>query len=210
MSELTTNYNLVKPGYADIADIMDINGNMDIIDSAMKGIDDSKQPISDNSLTTTAKNIPGAINELDADIALKQNITDNTLTTTDKTVPGAINEVNAKHLAAYSIMTDTTLNSTETTYNTYSSRKFSDYTIIVFKMGSSSADVRRTVVLPTSLWNSGKTINESVLHGATASTASSYSVTPITIKYNNDTSIKANVGGAEAINHIEIIGIKFE
>jgi len=106
-------------------------------------------------------------------------------------------------------MTDTTLSSTETTYNTYSSRKFSDYTLIIFKMGSSPSDVRRTVVVPTSLWNSGKTINESVIHGATTSSASSYSVTPITIKYNNDTSIKASVSGAGAINHLEIIGIKF-
>ncbi len=190
MSTLTTNYNLIKPDYADSADIADINGNSDILDNVIKAISDKA-------------------NANETAIATKQNSTDNTLTTTDKTIPGAINEVNARGLSAYSIMTDTTLSSTETTYNTYSSRKFSDYTLIIFKMGSSSSDVRRTVVVPTSLWNNGKTINESVLHGATASTASSYSVTPITIKYNNDTSIKASVGGAEAINHIEIIGIKF-
>ena len=190
MSTLTTNYNLIKPDYADSADIADINGNSDILDNVIKTISDKA-------------------NANETAIATKQNSTDNTLTTTDKTIPGAINEVNARGLSAYSIMTDTTLTSTETTYNTYSSRKFSDYTLIIFKMGSSSTDVRRTVVLPTSLWNSGKTINESVIHGATTSSASSYSVTPITIKYNNDTSIKASVSGAGAINHIEIIGIKF-
>ena len=190
MSTLTTNYNLIKPDYADSADIADINGNSDILDNVIKTISDKA-------------------NANETAIATKQNSTDNTLTTTDKTIPGAINEVNARGLSAYSIMTDTTLSSTETTYNTYSSRKFSDYTLIIFKMGSSSSDVRRTVVVPTSLWNSGKTINESVIHGATTSSASSYSVTPITIKYNNDTSIKASVSGAGAINHIEIIGIKF-
>ena len=190
MSTLTTNYNLIKPDYTDSADIADINGNSDILDDVIKTISDKA-------------------NANETAIATKQNSTDNTLTTTDKTIPGAINEVNARGLSAYSIMTDTTLTSTETTYNTYSSRKFSDYTLIIFKMGSSSSDVRRTVVLPTSLWNSGKTINENVLHGATASSVSSYSVTPITIKYNGDTSIKANVGGAGAINHLEIIGIKF-
>ena len=190
MSTLTTNYNLIKPDYADSADIADINGNSDILDNVIKTISDKA-------------------NANETAIATKQNSTDNTLTTTDKTIPGAINEVNARGLSAYSIMTDTTLTSTETTYNTYSSRKFSDYTLIIFKMGSSSTDVRRTVVVPTSLWNSGKTINESVIHGATTSSASSYSVTPITIKYNNDTSIKASVSGAGAINHIEIIGIKF-
>ena len=190
MSTLTTNYNLIKPDYADSADIADINGNSDILDNVIKTISDKA-------------------NANETAIATKQNSTDNALETTDKTIPGAINEVNARGLSAYSIMTDTTLTSTETTYNTYSSRKFSDYTLIIFKMGSSSTDVRRTVVLPTSLWNSGKTINESVIHGATTSSASSYSVTPITIKYNNDTSIKASVSGAGAINHIEIIGIKF-
>lgn len=190
MSTLTTNYNLIKPDYADSADIADINGNSDILDNVIKTISDKA-------------------NANETAVATKQNSTDNTLTTTDKTIPGAINEVNARGLSAYSIMTDTTLSSTETTYNTYSSRKFSDYTLIIFKMGSSSSDVRRTVVVPTSLWNSGKTINESVIHGATTSSASSYSVTPITIKYNNDTSIKASVSGAGAINHLEIIGIKF-
>lgn len=190
MSTLTTNYNLIKPDYADSADIADINGNSDILDGVIKAISDKA-------------------NANETAVATKQNSTDNTLTTTDKTIPGAINEVNARGLSAYSIMTDTTLSSTETTYNTYSSRKFSDYTLIIFKMGSSSSDVRRTVVVPTSLWNSGKTINESVIHGATTSSASSYSVTPITIKYNNDTSIKASVSGAGAINHLEIIGIKF-
>jgi hypothetical protein len=190
VSTLTTNYNLIKPDYADSTDIADINGNSDILDNVIKAISDKA-------------------NANETAIATKQNSTDNTLTTTDKTIPGAINEVNARGLSAYSIMTDTTLSSTETTYNTYSSRKFSDYTLIIFKMGSSSSDVRRTVVVPTSLWNSGKTINESVIHGATTSSASSYSVTPITIKYNNDTSIKASVSGAGAINHLEIIGIKF-
>ena len=190
MSTLTTNYNLIKPDYADSADIADINGNSDILDNVIKAISDKA-------------------NANETAIGTKQNSTDNTLATTDKTIPGAINEVNARGLSAYSIMTDTTLSSTETTYNTYSSRKFSDYTLIIFKMGSSSSDVRRTVVVPTSLWNSGKTINESVIHGATTSSASSYSVTPITIKYNNDTSIKASVSGAGAINHLEIIGIKF-
>jgi hypothetical protein len=36
MATNTTNYNLVKPAYADTADIADINGNMDVIDGQMK------------------------------------------------------------------------------------------------------------------------------------------------------------------------------
>ena len=41
MASNTTNYNLVKPAYADDADIADINGNMDIIDGAMKDLADN-------------------------------------------------------------------------------------------------------------------------------------------------------------------------
>lgn len=78
MSELTTNYNLVKPGYADTADIMDINGNMDIIDGVMKEVSD-KTDTNTSNVTTLQEE--------------KQNITDNSLTTADKTVPGAINEL---------------------------------------------------------------------------------------------------------------------
>ena len=36
MATNTTNYNLVKPAYSDTADIVDLNGNMDIIDGQMK------------------------------------------------------------------------------------------------------------------------------------------------------------------------------
>lgn len=77
MSTLTTNYNLIKPDYADSADIADINGNSDILDDVIKTISDKA-------------------NANETAIATKQNSTDNTLTTTDKTIVGAINEVNGK------------------------------------------------------------------------------------------------------------------
>lgn len=112
MSTYTTNYNMVKPEYTDVADIVDINGNMDILDEVVKDLSDKtdentsdisglqttvqgKQDATDNTLATTNKTIPGAINELKASVDLKQNITDNSLATTAKTVPGAINELNA-------------------------------------------------------------------------------------------------------------------
>ena len=65
MSTNTSNYNLIKPDYSDDADIGDINGNMDAIDSILA----SKQDATDNSLTTDDKTIPGAINELDSEVA---------------------------------------------------------------------------------------------------------------------------------------------
>lgn len=41
MATNTTNFSLVKPAYADTADIADINGNMDIIDTVMKNNKDA-------------------------------------------------------------------------------------------------------------------------------------------------------------------------
>lgn len=64
MSNYTTNYNLIKPEYSDDADIGDINGNMDIIDSTLA----EKQNATDNNLTTTSKQVVGAINELDSEV----------------------------------------------------------------------------------------------------------------------------------------------
>src|SRR5574344_686450 len=64
---------------------------VDILESDMQ----EYQKITDNTLTTTTKTIPGSINELNnlkAPISTTQTKTDNTLTTTNKTVSGAINE----------------------------------------------------------------------------------------------------------------------
>lgn len=73
MSSNTTNYNLVKPDYTESADIGVINDNMDIIDTTMKAnatgiasLNTNKQNVNDNSLSTTNKTVPGAINELNS------------------------------------------------------------------------------------------------------------------------------------------------
>lgn len=53
MSTTTTNYNLVKPEYSDDADIADINGNMDAIDTQMKANADAISTAS-SSITTVS------------------------------------------------------------------------------------------------------------------------------------------------------------
>lgn len=73
MSTTTTNYNLIKPDYADSADVADLNGNADIIDAVLA----TKQNATDNTLATTDKTIPGAINEVRTEVvANTANITD--------------------------------------------------------------------------------------------------------------------------------------
>ncbi len=156
------------------------------------------------TLETDDQTIIGGINEN------KDKVGDlTTLTTTDKSsLVGAVNEVNGKKIIAQALLSDTALTTTATDYNTVSNRKFSDYDLIVFKLGNSLTDTRRTVVLPSNIWSSGWTINEGVLHGSTASTPSSYQYSSFSMTYKSDTSITASVSGSATIAHLAIYGLK--
>lgn len=61
MATNTTNYNLKKPALTDFYDVADQNGNMDLIDAAMKGLEDGKvakvtgKVLSTNDFTTDEK-----------------------------------------------------------------------------------------------------------------------------------------------------------
>lgn len=46
MAKYTNTLNLKKPDLEDFFDVSDQNGNMDIIDEALKSIEDSKEPLS--------------------------------------------------------------------------------------------------------------------------------------------------------------------
>ena len=102
------------------------------------------------------------------------------------------------------------ITTTSTQYNTYNSRKFSDYDLIIFKMGSSENDIRQTVILPQSVWSSGKTITMGALHGASASTPSSYSYSNLSISYYSDTGYTALVSGSGTLNNLIIWGVKLK
>ena len=54
MAEYTTNYNLVKPGLDETADIEVINGNMDTIDSTMAGMKTQQTSVTDPTASGTA------------------------------------------------------------------------------------------------------------------------------------------------------------
>ena len=72
--------------------VWDANGKWDILISSTNAADINF----DNTGTDlTATNVQNAITEINTSLSDKQDSTDNTLTTTDKTIPGAINEINA-------------------------------------------------------------------------------------------------------------------
>lgn len=52
MPEYTANYNLIKPGYDETADIKVINENMDTLDTAIKAVEDKAETVSKVVLIT--------------------------------------------------------------------------------------------------------------------------------------------------------------
>lgn len=120
------------------------------------------------------------------------------------TVTGAISALNSKSIQIASLHTGVTLTTTNTNYSTYSSRKFSDYDLIIFQIGASANNCRRSVVLPKASWNTGgKNINEAVFHGNNLDQACA-----ITISYASDTSFSAYVSGSGVINYLLVYGVK--
>lgn len=94
--------------------------------------------------------------------------------------------------------------STNTQYDTYNGRKFSDYRLLLFMLYNSSTDksiIRTTVVVPTAYWESGKQVILTAHHGTALGNLSG-----VTITYNSDTSVKAVLTGAGLLTGFEIIG----
>lgn len=108
-------------------------------------------------------------------------------------------------LKAYSVITATVINATEATYSTYGGRKFSDYDLLVFNVGTSAIDIRGSLVLHTSDWFSGCTFHITSAHGASLGNVSSVDAT-----YASDTSIKMRTGGANAFNYVWCLGYRVE
>lgn len=61
MATQTTNYNLTKPAASDYYDVEDFNGNADIIDAALKDLQDKKADL-DESGKVPASQLPSTVN----------------------------------------------------------------------------------------------------------------------------------------------------
>ncbi len=91
--QLTTNLGLKKPGLLDYVNVNDLNDNSDILDIAVKALQDGVNDIP--TLETINKSIAGAINELKGsfDKVEDGSVTIAQLETVSKTLLGAINEL---------------------------------------------------------------------------------------------------------------------
>lgn len=119
---------------------------------------------------------------------------------------------NAK-LSANTLLQPTTVTSTLTKYETYNSRKISDYSyfIIGVYVDEDCTDLRYSITVPRHMWTRGNMkINHAILHGGSGLSVGDYNVTAIYIEYSDDTSFKIKVGASGILKNFEISGYKFD
>ena len=119
---------------------------------------------------------------------------------TGKTVEGQITNLST----STSMLIVTTATSTNTSVNTYNSRKFSDTRLLVFGLRDSNttSNIRNTVIIPTSYWSSGRVVYVYANHGTNAE-----NVSGVRFEYVSDTSVKIMTQGAGGLTGAEIVGL---
>lgn len=173
--------------------------------------------ITAQNMAASVKTLGSLVNttEMNNALAGKQN----TLTFDTTPTTGSINPVTSGGIAAaiaqstaafnnaYTLVSPSEASTTAATFNTYGSRKLSDYRTLYFLLyGSSSAYDMQTIrdckALPSNSWVSGRSIMLMANHGVNLE-----SIGCVTITYASDTSITAKVSGSGALKGFEILGI---
>ena len=153
------------------------------IAEAIAGIDDEVVKITEQTLTSEQQN------------RVRENIGAASSEVNDR-----IDRVNAR----MSLILGENATSSAVVYNTYNGRKFSDYSQLLFILYTSKTDkaiIRDSVIIPTGIWISGKTVQLIQLHGAQLG-----NISGVGIDYNSDTSVSAYTLGAGQLVGFEIQG----
>lgn len=108
-----------------------------------------------------------------------------------------------QEVTLHSVMTGSTISSTEATYNTYNGRKFSDYNLLIFVFGIGDTDFRGNIVINSGAWSTGRSFHFTGNHGSSLENRSSVDGT-----YVSDTSIKLKTGGSSAFTRVSCLGLK--
>lgn len=112
------------------------------------------------------------------------------------------------HLQYDTLLNNQDTTTTETSYSLSSGKKFSDYQILIFEQRYDVSDTRYSMMVQGIGWVTGRVLYLNCLHGSTAASASTYNVSGITVKYNSDTSFKAQATGAAGVKKVSVFGIK--
>lgn len=112
-------------------------------------------------------------------------------------------------IVAHTVVSETSINTVQTnTYGTLLSRKFSDYSLLLFMVLNTDNDMRGTSIIPTSLWTTDKQISISVLHGTASADARDFKVSTVTFKYASDSGVHMWTANNGAFTRVKIMGIK--
>lgn len=102
------------------------------------------------------------------------------------------------------------LTTTQTTYNTYSGRKFSDYGLLLITIGASTSDVRASLEIPSTVFTSGNGIDPmTVWIDCWSNSGNTFN--HVAVKYVSDTSFIAYLGTSSTVaKYLNIYGIKVD
>lgn len=145
--------------------------------------------------TLDATNVGSAITELDGKVEENES---------------AISELNSTLSEIgkpYSLILGQKGTTTLTSYSTYNNRKFSDYDLLIFRIGV-NGDIRDEITLSKNTFVNGYPIIFTTLHGSSSSTTTGWNVSSATITYISDTSYSIKLSGSATLDTINCEGIK--
>lgn len=154
---------------------------------------------------TTGQSIASAISGLGQTLgANKADIDGSNIQAASFRAALGLTELKVESLVLNTMITTTS----DSTVNTYNSRKISDYDILIFHQIYENGDIRNTATIPVSVWKSGYSINMISLHGSSSASASDFRASGLVISYNSDTAFSARYYGSGGIRTIAIYGVK--
>ena len=143
-----------------------------------------------------ATNVQGALDEIDGNVDAIN----------DTTIPELVTNIGGINIVTESLILLQTVSTTATTVSTYEGRRFSDYQLILLKLQNTNADVRATMLIPSSQFrDTNISHNISCVIGSIGSNANK---SMITCKYNTDTSVTLKLDSDSVCKLIQIAGIK--
>ena len=140
------------------------------------------------------------------------------VTSTSTTLPLSANQgkalndrIDSLQPLCYSLARNTdigVLTTTQTTYNTFNSRKFSDYGMILFTIGASNTDVRATLVISRKVFDGSDGANPRTLYIDCWSN-SGQTFNQVIVKWVSDTSFIAYLATSGTVTkYLNIYGVK--
>lgn len=126
------------------------------------------------------------------------------INSTNVALNGLLKEFENFSFDIHSVLTNTVIDASERTYNTYNGRKFSDYDLIIFSIGAAQTDFRQQAIIPKSVFVSGV----AQIYVSANSGEGGNVFNQVSFQYASDTSVKIKTNSAGILRHTQIWGIR--